>query len=241
MGKSRRKRRRQRPSKRPTTSKPKTIPGPMPAATTSLRAHLSGLLGRSSAEPGTGKDTKSERSSPSFYKAFTYADGSQGLILILWYAGRDQRQVEGMSFLIDFNPPWEGAVKDIMVLPPRPPKQAEQTYVGAWKRMDMPLKPLDAARAKQKVLQALDANRREGIRLPRDLIRARKAFLAHVLSLPDLANSAPPFTAQDLNRLARTGQTPESIVHFEQTVGRRVRLEDGQELLVIGDPFDDDW
>ena len=74
---------------------------------------------------------------------------------------------------------------------------------------------------------------------PRDLIRAPDLFLEYVLSLPDMPET-PPFTTEDFDQLARTGKSPESISHVEQTVGRRVRLEDGTEVIVMGDPFDED-
>lgn len=178
---------------------------------------------------------------PSFYQAFTYADGSQGLIIILWYADSRRRKVRGMNFLIDFNPPWEGAIKDIMVLPPCPPQRAMREYVEVWAQQGMPTEPLGAAEAKREVLKSLETNRREGIRLPRDLIVARKLFIEYILSLPDEANT-PSFTADDLDELGISGKSPESIRHFEQTVGRRVRLEDGQEAIVMGSPLDkEDW
>ncbi len=175
----------------------------------------------------------------SFYQAHTYADNSQSFIIVFWYTDGRRRRVQGMNFLVDFNPPWEGAVKDIAVFPRCPPERAIQEYLDFWAQSGMPPTPLGAAEAKREILKSLEANRREEIRLPRDLIRARDLFLEHVLSLPDTPET-PPFTAEDFDQLARTGESPESIRHFEQTVGRRIRLEDGKEVIVMGDPFDED-
>jgi len=175
----------------------------------------------------------------SFYQAHMYADDSQGIIIIFWYTDNRRRRVQGMNFLIDRNPPWEGAVKDIAVFPRRPPERAIQEYVDFWTQGGMPPTPLGAAEAKREILKSLEANRREEIRLPRALIRARDLFLEYVLSLPDTPET-PPFTAEDFDQLARMGESPESISHLEQTVGRRVRLEDGTEVIVTGDPFDED-
>ena len=58
-----------------------------------------------------------------------------------------------------------------------------------------------------------------------------------MLSLPDEPDT-PAFTVDDFNFLARNGKLPEKIIQFEQTVGRRVRMEDGKEILVMGGP---DW
>jgi hypothetical protein len=175
-----------------------------------------------------------------FYQAHMHTDDSQGVIIILWYTNNRRYKVQGMNFLIDFNPPWEGAVKDIIFFPARSAKRALKQYVDPWARRDMPLQPLDATQAKREILKHLEANRREGIRLPRDLILARDSFLEHVLGLADTPET-PPFTAEDFDELGRTGEFPEAISHFEQTVGRRVRMEDGQEIIVMGDPFEDEW
>jgi len=174
-----------------------------------------------------------------FYRAYMYADDSQGLIIVLWYADRKRRKVQGLSFLIDFNPPWKGAVKDVMVFPRNSPKRVMQEYVDVWTQQDMPPSAIGAAEVKREILKSLEANRCEGIRLPRDLIRARRLFLEYVLSLPDTPET-PPFTAKDFDALRRSGKSPASLSHFEQTVGRRVRLEDGKELFIMGSPFDED-
>jgi hypothetical protein len=176
-----------------------------------------------------------------FYGAYRYADNSQGLINILWYTDGRRRHIQGLGFLIDYNPPWEGAIKDILVGEPSSPERALRRYVHFWTDRGMPLQPISDAAAKRQVLECLAVNRREGIRLPRDLIVNRRLFMEHILSLPDTPDT-PPFTAEDFDALGRSGETVESIRRFEQQVGRRVRLEDGKEIIVMGDPFDaDDW
>jgi hypothetical protein len=163
------------------------------------------------------------------------------MIVVLWYTDSRRYKVQGMDFLIDFNPPWEGAIKDIIVFPPRSPQRAQREFIDSWEQQrGMPLQELSAAEVKREILNCLEANRREGIRLPRDMILARNLFLEHVLSLEDTP-ATPPFTAQDFDELCRTGKTPEAIMHFEQTVGRRVRTEDGQEVIILGNPPGDDW
>jgi hypothetical protein len=73
------------------------------------------------------------------------------------------------------------------------------------------------------------------------LIRARDAFERVVLLLPDVPDT-PAFTMEDFDFLAHHGERPEGIMHFEQTVGRRVRLDDGEEILIIGTDWEDeDW
>ena len=177
-----------------------------------------------------------------FYRADAYSDDSQGTIVILWYTDHRRRNVRGMNFLVDYNPPWEGATKDIMHFPTRAPEEAVREYVDFWKqRPGRELVRISDAEVKEKILKSLEVNRREGIRLPQDLIRARYHFLRHVLTLPDTPET-PPFTAKDFDELSRRGKSAEGIMLYERTVGRRVRMEDGKELLVMGDPLgEDDW
>jgi len=186
-------------------------------------------------------ELKERQVQSSFYRAWMYTDSSQGVIIVLWYADHWRRKVQGLSLLIDFNPPWEGAVKDNMILPRRSPNRAIEEFVNVWTRRGMRPESLEAAEVKREILKSLDTNRQEGIRLPRDLVRIRGPFVKHVLSLPDLPDT-PSFTEKDFAELSRTGKSVESLRHFEQTVGRRVRLDDGKELIVMGDPFgEDEW
>ena len=175
-----------------------------------------------------------------FYAAYFFGDDSQAILNIFWYKDRQRRRVAGMGFLLDYKPPWEGAVKDIMILPQREPRAAIREFVDSWAGRGMPLAPISAMEAKQIILEALESNRQKRIRLPRDLTASRDAFLRYVLSLPD-GPATPLFTSADFEALSRTGEQPEQIMRFEQTVGRRVRMPDGKELLIMGGRgFDED-
>ncbi|MCX7680931.1 MAG: hypothetical protein N2508_03010 [Anaerolineae bacterium] len=177
------------------------------------------------------------REPSAFYTAYMYADKSQGIILLFWYSDRKHTKVQGMGFLVDYNPPWEGSIKDIVVYPQRTPEQARREFVNFWAEQ-YPLNTLSPAEAKLEILSCLECNRREGIRLPRDLVRAKDLFFKHILTLPDTPDT-PGFTPEDFALLSRSGQSAEAIMEFEQTVGRRVRLDDGKEILVMSPP--DDW
>lgn len=176
-----------------------------------------------------------------FHSAYFGADdmGSQGFLIILWYANQQQTRVRGLNFLLDFNPPWDGAVKDVMTLPQRSPRDMVEQFVDRWRNQDarIDIDKLDAVAAKQRLIEALACNQTQKIRLPRDLIAIRDLFAQHVLSLPDDPERLS-FTLEDFDELAQTGQSAEALTHTEQTVGRRVRMADGQEILVIGSPFD---
>jgi hypothetical protein len=194
-----------------------------------------------------GVDTASLDSSPSlFLQAIYYDDAavfgekSQAYVAVFWYTSPRKNRAQGMGFLLDYNPPWDGSVKDILVTPRRPPKRLLKDVLDVWLRGGMDPQPVGAQQAKTVILAALNCNRAAKLRLPRDLIAARETFVRYVLSLPD-APDTPAFTVDDFDFLARNGRQPEKVRHLEQTVGRRVRLEDGEEVLVIGSPdWDDD-
>jgi hypothetical protein len=175
-----------------------------------------------------------------FFRADFTGDESQAALLLLWYTNRQQQRVQGFNFLIDYNPPWEGSVKDIIAYPQRSPQAAVAEFVDTWRaRMHQPVEQIDAVEAKQTILDALVCNRAAEIRLPQDLITSRDLFLRYVLTLPD-GPDTPAFTDEDFDALSRNGERPETIMHFEQTVGRRVRMADGQEVLIMGGGLDPD-
>jgi hypothetical protein len=191
-----------------------------------------------------GVDTRSLESSPSsFHQAYYYDDAallgekSQAYVAVFWYPSPRKNRAQGICFLLDYNPPWDGSVKDILVAPRRRPKRLVGDFLEVWARGGMEPEQVSAERAKTVILTALKCNRAARLRLPRDLIEAREVFVRHVLSLPD-GPDTPAFTAGNFDFLARHGKWPEEVRHFEQTVGRRVRMEGGEEVLVIDGP---DW
>jgi hypothetical protein len=166
-----------------------------------------------------------------FYKAWTVTGEWQGVVIILWHTDRARRQVGGMSFLYDFNPPWEGAVKGVILFPEDRLERAEQRLLNHWRQRGTLLEPIAAPAAKTEVLKRLLANQAQHIRLPADLITAHDEFFAYIYSLPDDATT-PAFSPQDFLDLCQFEQQPEAIMQYERTVGRRVRTADGKEILV---------
>jgi hypothetical protein len=188
-----------------------------------------------------GIDAESLESLPSlFLDAYYYDDEaflgekSQAYVTVLWYEDISKRRAQGMGFLLDYNPPWDGSVKDILVTPRRAPKRLLKNVLDTWERGGTKPWPISPEQVKIVILTALNCNRTAGIRLPSDLIATRELFDRHVMSLPE-APDTPSFTLDDFDLLARQGEQPEEIVHYEQTVGRRVRIGDDKEILVMGD------
>ncbi|MDM8531089.1 hypothetical protein QUF63_07940 [Anaerolineales bacterium HSG25] len=171
-----------------------------------------------------------------FYRAYVYEDefGSQGMILILWHTNTRQTKLQGLSFLIDYNPPWEGAIKDGWKLPIGSFRDVKTKVLDFWRQKSgEELQSISGEEAKIKLFTCLNKNLSESIKLPKDLIAISDVFWKYVPCLPD-TEKAPSFTPQDFEFLSKHGESPEKINHFERNVGRRVRMDDGKELIVMG-------
>jgi hypothetical protein len=197
---------------------------------------------------GSGQDTQAlvPSAESSFYAAYEVDDGSQAAVCVLWYTNPRRYRATGMQFLIDYNPPWDGAIKDAFLLPKKPPQALVERVVEPWDERGQAMTPLEAGPAKRKIVRALLANRAANIRLPEDLVLLREQFFEHILPLPDLPDT-PAFTVDDFHHLSRVGQAAEAISEYELTVGRRIRMEDGKELFIDAelanmgmDGFEDD-
>ncbi len=171
---------------------------------------------------------------PSFFDGYWGGDefDSQSFLIVLWYVNAQRSRVQGINFLIDNNPPWEGAIKDALLLPQRSARDALAEFVAPWRQQSAYFEQLGAAEAKQHFLKALAQNQSEQIRLSRDTAALSEQIQEHIFSLPD-ADDAPDLAFDDFEALTRSGKAAEEIRTFEQTVGRRVRMGDGKELVTM--------
>lgn len=181
----------------------------------------------------TGVETAELATPNTFHDAYLGSDffGDQGVLALFWYSNYRRSRIRGISILIDYGPPWEGAAKDVIPLSQGPPDQVVDDYLELWEERDIPLGPLDAIEAKQRLIELFQANRKQGIRLHRDFALLRDEFARHIFTLPD-GPETPPFTIADFDELTQEGRATESIVIQEQTVGRLVRTEEGDEVVV---------
>jgi hypothetical protein len=214
------------------------------SALQALAASLSGALRRQALAwmQAAGVDVKESilHSRDLFLSAYHYGDESQAAVAVFWYTHQKKNRAHGMGFLVDYNPPWEGAVKDVVVFPRQNPKRLIDDYLDLWARGGTIMESTGGSEAKTEILTALHCNLDAEISLPRDLLHRRELFARCVLALPDGLHT-PSFTLDDFDFLSEHGERPEEIVNFERTVGRRVRMDDGKELLVMGGPDLDDW
>ncbi|HKZ68931.1 MAG TPA: hypothetical protein VJ020_02565 [Anaerolineales bacterium] len=166
-----------------------------------------------------------------FHSAYEVHDEWQTAVIVLWYSNRQRSRARGMNFLIDRNPPWYGALKEIMLLENKMPAQLKERYVDIWGRQRQTMIPISAVEAKRLIVTALTDSLARQIRLPDELILFREQFFEHILTLPDAADT-PRFTVDDFRAASQTGQSAEEIARFEKKVGRRIVGDDGQEIFI---------
>jgi hypothetical protein len=173
----------------------------------------------------------------SFYDSYTAGNPMQASLMIFFYTNRRRNRVHGLSLLLDFEPPWDGAVKDAMRYPQRAPDDAIEEFVRFWDRRGEDPQRLTAVEAKRRAIEALEHNRQSNIRLHPDLLTARDLFVRDVLALPD-GPDTPPFSAADFDYLAANGRHPEALRRNERMFGYEARLPDGQKIRIFRGPDD---
>lgn len=174
-----------------------------------------------------------------FYTAYYAGNDMQGTLMFFWYDSPRRNRATGLGLLLDYNPPWEGAVKDAISYPKRTPEALIETFVGMWRSRGLTPQQLSAAEAKRQALVALAQNQQQNIGLHRDLISARTDFIRQILTLPDLPDT-PAFSVEDFDTLVRSGRRPEALQLQERTMGYQTRMPDGKILHIMRPPDDDE-
>lgn len=172
-----------------------------------------------------------------FYRAYQVGNEFQAAVAVFWYTSPQRRRVRALSLLLDFEPPWEGALKDVAVLGQRSPDEAINAFFDLWRGQGGEPRPLTASEAQQAILVALGRNREQGIRLPADVIGARELFLSMMGSLAS-AESGAEFGAAEFDALATSGRRPEDLRLNEQIGGYQTRTPNGDVILLP--PLSDD-
>lgn len=201
------------------------------------RAHEERVCGWLEAAGVSLEEYKEKRALPTVFRCYQFLDEMQGFAVGLFYTDPRQIRVRGFMPLFDFQPPWEGSTKDIMMTKVYPEEDAEQAVLAPWLSQGMEVEEIDGGSFKKLVIESLLRNQSEGIRLPKDLIRQRDFFFEHVMRLPDLPDT-PSFTEEDFDELAALEKTPELLREAEQMFGYQTRLPDGSEILM---QRPDDW
>jgi hypothetical protein len=174
-----------------------------------------------------------------FVGAYEIGDIYQASPTLLWYSDPRRRRVVSVAFLIDNEPPWYGALKDVAVNTHRDPTQANDRLMEHWRGIGGVPEPIAAPAAKTRILAALAQNRAQGIRLPADFAAARDVVVPLLLALPD-AEDTPQISADAIEAMVAEGRSVEALRLEERTMGFQTRLPDGSVMRLLPGPEDDD-
>jgi hypothetical protein len=175
-----------------------------------------------------------------FLAAYEFGETSQDSPTMFWYEDERRRRVCSASFLVDFEPPWEGALKDVAFARHRNLDEGLSEYRLQWRLSELEPIPIDAATLAQRVWQALRQNQAQGIRLPADFIAVLPQIMPLLSALP-IASGAAPLSATEIDSLTTTGRSAESIRMEERRFGFQTRLPDGSVIRVMPPPGEEPW
>ena len=69
-------------------------------------------------------------------------------------------------------------------------------------------------------------------------VKLRTVILDQIFTLPDNEKTTQ-FSVDELDAIFSIRKTADEVMIFEKRVGRKIRTDDGQEVLIMGS--DDDW
>lgn len=149
---------------------------------------------------------------PPFFRAYLHQQQPyQRLLLLFWYTDDTRQSVHGLNLLLDFNPPWDGSIKDLIVYPPLPEVEIQVRFIEPWHEQ---LVPLSEEEARKELVDAFLCHRGARVRLPQALIEQRARFLEAILALKESPGTRP-FQAADFDYLCTHGTPPEEIKQAE--------------------------
>lgn len=175
-----------------------------------------------------------------FLEAYEFGEASQDSPTLFWYESPRRRRVCSASFLVDFEPPWDGALKDIAYATHRNLDEATGEYFITWRMRGLQPHKINAATAAQRVWTALRQSQARGLRLPADFIAVLPQVLPFLLALPTGPDIAP-LSADEVEALAAGGRAPESIRQEERLFGFQTRMPDGRIVRLRPPPGEEPW
>ncbi len=157
----------------------------------------------------------------------------QQSIMTTWERSKDTVQVLG--FLLDFGSPWQGAVKDVIVTQSISLQQFRSQFIDHAKQMGVEHRRVTYARARQFVLDALKANRKNRVKLPPEYDEFRHLIERRFIDpSPETLAHARQIDAQTVDEWGELAGEP---IRGMEIIG-----PDGEPIpVMIGDLDDEDW
>ncbi len=177
---------------------------PYPTVRAEARAGLSKLADQNVTPQSEGvKALLNER----FYAAYS-TDPShpwQRGVILLFERGRNL--VQAMAFLLDFGHPWRGAMKDMFVTYSMPPEQFQREMLDQALSTEGQYLQVPYERARQFILDAVEANRKYNVRLPSEFQEFRPLIERRILApSPETLAYAEQVDAQSVDEWEQLGR-----------------------------------
>ncbi len=170
-----------------------------------------------------------------FYAAYSTDPAhpwQQGVIIA---SERSKNNIQALVFLRDFGSPWKGAIKDVFPTHMLTPQQFQRDLINEPNREGVEYRRVPYARARQFILDALKANERNRVKLPKEFEEFRHLLERRVVdpSPEVLAHAAEV----DAHTVDEWGELPGEPVRGMEIIG-----PDGTPipLMMTGGPYADD-
>ena len=171
-----------------------------------------------------------------FYAAYCSdpAHPWQQQVAIVFEQGKNL--VQALVFLLDFGHPWNGAIKDFFPTESMPPRQFERIFVDKAIREGVETRRVPYARARQFILDALEANQKNKTKLPPEFEEFRGMVERRV-------TDPSPQTLAYAEQVDAKTEDEWGELEGEPVRGMEIIGPDGQPMPVVrmGDLDDEDW
>jgi hypothetical protein len=166
-----------------------------------------------------------------FYAAYSTdpAHPWQQQVAILFERGKNM--VQALVFLLDFGYPWRGAIKDMFPTEPLTPNQFQREFIDRANRQGVEQRRVTYARARQFILDALEANQEHRVKLPESYNEFRFLFERRVAdpSAETLAYAAE-IDAKTVDEWGELAGPPQRGVEFVGPDGHIITVIDPEDL-----------
>lgn len=151
-----------------------------------------------------------------FHGAFSLDNGSQGVLMLMYYTNKRKKRVRGLGFLFDHHAPWFGACKDIISQPAGAPEHYIEEVKRMWeKQMPVGLVDCEKEEAQELLFKLLSANKNNNLRLPREFNNYWRTFATRIWPILTEAGFSE-LTLEDLEKMLTEGRSVEQLREQEQ-------------------------
>jgi hypothetical protein len=153
----------------------------------------------------------------------------QGVIIAF---ERSPNNIQALIFLLDFGYPWQGAIKDVFPTRMMTPQQLHREFIKRSKDTEAEYRLVTYGRARQFILEALKANQRNRIKLPKEFEEFRHLMERRIVD--PSAEVLAYATQVDAKTVDEWGELSGQPLRGMEVLGL-----DGKPVIFMGGPDED--